>query len=106
MFVFEKNLYIGESVQDIEFIKLQLKKSIGVYDIFLICIDVGGKNFVEILHSTELFKPFNRNKKYKIIGIANTRKEVQKLLVEIIQNFINLEKDLKQFKNFYIAGEE
>lgn len=99
-----ENLYIGKSVENIAIIKKHLSKDDFYSGIYFICVSNDDSNMAVLLESRELFAWYNESKNYTIIGIASDKEEIKELLVQIIQDFVNLDKNIFGFKNFFING--
>ncbi len=85
---FIENMYVGESVDDIETVYYSLKRGIPVFNTFCICINEKSKNTFDILSTRELFSPKNSNIDYTIIGVAFGKKEALSLLQYILKDSI------------------
>ncbi|MDR1531485.1 MAG: hypothetical protein LBS62_04755 [Clostridiales bacterium] len=83
MLRFEEHLYIGDTAGSAEDILRGLKKRLPRLDIFLLCTDRNSKNFMEIIHSSEIFKPMYTRRDLCVVGIAGSREEAMDVLIKL-----------------------
>ncbi len=100
---FIENIYVGESVDDLETVYYSLKREIPVFNIYCICINNNPKNTFEIMNTKELFSKRNIKKDYIIVGIAMGKREALSLLTYIVEdtikkgiNILDIKKALKE----------
>ncbi len=103
---YAQNLYIGESLTNVEHIKKLLAKRIYVYGVYLLCVNVGSANLLEIFSCNEVFKTVNRNKDYLVIGITEGKKEAFLLFKKIVEDFVAKDNDISHIKDFLSAAKK
>ncbi len=97
-----ENIIIDESV-DIELtqIKNLIAQGIAVYNLYAICVSNKGNGIMEILSCTDLLKEINLSMNYGIIAMAKGRKNTDRMLCSLIESWINENRDLSLFRNYY-----
>lgn len=83
---FYKELYIGDTVKDINKIKRKLKFHAGTF-VYVICL-CQGEDQLEIFHSSYLKQKYYRFHPPIIIGIASDEKEAIALVVKITEECV------------------
>ena len=96
---FIKNIYVEDEDIDVENVKNMMSQGIAIFNLYLICIDKNGVNMAEILHSPDIFKPNNINKKFICIGLATGKKKSFELFSRIIKEYVETGNGLDDFKN-------
>ena len=82
---FIENVFVAESIEDVNTVFHALKNNIPVFNTFLICFNGDSQNMAEILSAKEILKEKNREKAYIVIGVDGSRQEAYDLLRYIIQ---------------------
>ncbi len=97
-----ENMYCGKTIENISEIKEMLNNGISIFGTYVICIQNNGNNLMDILTTTQLLKPINIQKKYVIIGIANSKAEALSLVQKIISDYLKTKRSLNYFKTYFL----
>ncbi|HOA79726.1 MAG TPA: hypothetical protein PKK61_01495 [Defluviitaleaceae bacterium] len=98
---FIKNLYIGDKIKNKDRIIRRLSKNHPYKNLYCICLDSSSNNLLVILNSSEIKKDINRNKDYKIIGIAMGKEEAFELTRRIIDSVYKEYGDPIKIREFF-----
>lgn len=93
-----KKLYIDETIENEDEILEMLQNGNIIFDLYLICIEKNSSNLFEILESKEIFNNFNKNKEFILIGMCFGKENAFKIIQNIFNNYITLNKDIKKMK--------
>lgn len=93
---FYKNLYTGEHIRHLRYLKWRLQHHAGNLSIYVIalcgmdepCRPADGDNQIEFYHSAFLQQPYYREHTPYIIGLASGRAEAMDLCAQILQDAV------------------
>lgn len=95
---FIEEIYVGETVKDIQTIVYALNRRIPILNVYCICMELYSKFLIEIVSSYEISKRYHKYEGYTIIGIAEGKKEANDLVRFIIQDAVNGVWDMNHLK--------
>lgn len=105
MITWYDRLFIHTSIDNVEDIKLLINKKEYPIDIYCIIDTNDSENLFEVLSLVELFNGLYDDLDINIIGIAKGKKNIQQVLIRLIENIItedgNIDKNL-----LYVQGGE
>lgn len=93
-----KKLYLDDIIEDEDEILEMLSEEKIIYNLYLICINKKGENLFEIFESKEIFKDFNKDKEYIIVGMCYGKDKAFNIIKDIFNEYITLGKDIKKMK--------
>jgi hypothetical protein len=94
-------IFIGSNVDRQSKVIRKLKKNRPARGIYCICVSTNSPHLLEILDSYEIFKDIYIWKQYKLIGIANGKKEAFQLTSSILTQIYTTYGDLMKLKEFF-----
>ncbi|MCR4902917.1 MAG: hypothetical protein K6A23_08660 [Butyrivibrio sp.] len=80
---FFRNLYIGDSVRNVNKVKWKLKHGAGQLSVYVITNTTTGNDQLEILHCANLKQPYYKEHPAFVYGIANGYSEAMELVMKI-----------------------
>lgn len=95
-----KNLYVSENIKNKDEIISLLSNDIDVFGVYLICTLAENKNIFEIFESKYLFKEFNKNKEWVIVGISSSKQDAIQLVERIFKE--NISENMLDFKKNFL----
>ena len=92
---FSENLYVGKTVKNSEEVLTQLKQGVPVTNIYLICIpkDIGSKNLMEIICSSQIVTQRFINKQYTVAALVYGKEEAFHIVKVLAEDFYNKHPD-------------
>lgn len=99
---FYKNLYVGETIKNVNLVKWKLKHAAGQFDAYLITLSENDSDQLNIFHNSMLKQKLFRSVDYKVVGIANGRAEALTLVKKMTDDCMeatgtgNIKEYLKQ----------
>lgn len=99
--IFSKKYYIGEKVRNKKMIAKRIAHNHPYKNIYCICVGSTSHHLMDIIESAELMKEIYLYKEYRIIGIANGKKEAFELTRKIIQSIYKEYGDPGKVKEFF-----
>jgi len=97
-----ENIIVDESVDmELSQLKFMIDEGIAIHNIYIIGVSSMGNGIMEILSTKDLIKTVNSKKNYGIIAIAKGRKNINDIMCFLVQDWIDRNKDLSFFKNYY-----
>jgi len=97
--VFYKNLIISELLLDHESILKNLSADNLSESLFLICINSGYKNLMDIYFSGEICKPYVNTSNLTVIALCKDKSDAKDTCVKILQDFFRQNNSLAGFKD-------
>lgn len=97
-------LFLGKSIENVDFIIQSLNNGAAVYDVYLLLINRESCNLMEIISSSQLFKSVYNSKSFVVIGLANGKKEAFELTAEVINSCMLKYGSLNEFKGRFLNG--
>lgn len=98
---FSKKYFIGETVRNKHKVVRRLAHNRPYKNIYCICVGTCAHHLMDILESSEIIKDIYSHKEYKIIGIANGKKEAFELTRKIIASIYEEYNDPIKVKEFF-----
>ncbi len=95
------NCYIGENIKEKDIVINKLIHNHPCKNIYCICVTSCSNNLLDIIKSREIVKDIYSNKRYKVIGIAQGKKEAFELTRKIIESVYKKYKDPTKIKEFF-----
>lgn len=99
--LFTNKYYVGETVRNKEKVVKRLISNHPYINIYCICLESFSHNLMTIFNSKEMNKDIYRYNDYKIIGIANGKKEAFELSRRIVENVYEQYGDPIKIREFF-----
>lgn len=96
--VFSEKMLAGKTVTDVDEAIKMLGNGISIFNLYIIFIDKANSVLMEIVNSTQIFKPCYAYKNIKVIAIANGAKEALEMAQNIVLANLDTADNAKIFK--------
>jgi len=96
---FIEDVFIDDSIKDLDTVLYSLKKGIPVYNVYVILVD--DKNmgwYAQIMSCSQFFINKSKFENYKVIGLAQSKEKANELFSSIMEYWIKKGNNLANFK--------
>lgn len=94
-----KQIFLGEKIkQEKEYLIEKIKNNKDDIDVYMVTTNKKGDELFEIVHSDKLTKPMYMSNDFKVIGIAKNKRECDKLITLIVEDYINTGYDIMHIR--------
>lgn len=94
-----KKIFVGEKIkEEKESLIEKIKNNQRDIDVYMVTTNKKSDELFEIVHSDKLTKPMYTEKDFKVIGIAKNKKECDKLIALIVEDYIKTGYDIMHIR--------
>ena len=96
---FIENVFIDDSIKDLNTVLYSLKKGIPLYNVYVILVDDKNANwYAQIMSSSQFFINESKFENYKVIGLAQSKAKANELFSSILGYWLENDNELAEFK--------
>lgn len=99
------DIIVDDSVDlDFDEVKKLFADGISVFNLYVIAVSDIGNGIMEILSSQDVLKQVFKSKNYVIIAIAKGKRNIERILCDIIKQWVEDGRDLNSIKSHYLRS--